>query len=135
MEMLAGGVLLGVAGLIAGEASKVHLSRISGESWWSLAYLIVFGALVGFTAYVWLLRVTRTSLVSTYAYVNPVIAVFAGWLLLSEAITWRTFVGGAIIVLGVLLIVTAREVPTAGAESLEAIGSEPGDEGRDEGAA
>jgi drug/metabolite transporter (DMT)-like permease len=139
MEMIAGGVLLGIAGLVLGEGGKMHLSEFSAGSWFSLAYLIVFGSLVGFTAYVWLLRNARTTLVSTYAYVNPVIAVLGGWLILNEAITTRTLVGGAIIVMAVVLIVTARQMPVAAepaaAEPPEPVVSELGDEGRDEGAA
>ena len=116
MEMLAGGALLGVAGLLAGEANDVHLAHVGLTPALSWGYLVVFGSLVGFTAYVWLLRVAPTALVGTYAYVNPVIAVFLGWLLLHEAIGWRTFVGGGVIVLGVLLIVTARQLPRARGE-------------------
>jgi drug/metabolite transporter (DMT)-like permease len=114
MEMIAGGVLLGIAGLAAGEAGDLHVTAISLRSWLGLGYLIVFGSLVGFTAYVWLLRVARTSLVSTYAYVNPVIAVLLGWALASEPLTARTLLAGAIIVVAVILIVTARQVPSAG---------------------
>jgi drug/metabolite transporter (DMT)-like permease len=114
MEMIAGGALLGIVGLATGEAADLHLTAISLRSWLGLGYLIVFGSLVGFTAYVWLLRVARTSLVSTYAYVNPVIAVLLGWALVSEPLTARTLIAGAVIVVAVILIVTARQVPAAG---------------------
>ena len=138
MEMIAGGLLLAIAGLVTGEAGDVHLAEFSAGSWFSLAYLIVFGSLVGFTAYVWLLRNARTTLVSTYAYVNPVIAVLGGWLILGEAITSRTLVGGGIIVLAVVLIVTARQLPVAAepasAEPPEPVVSETDDD-RGEGAA
>jgi len=86
----------------------VDLAAFSLASWIGLAYLVVFGSLAGFAAYAWLLRVARTSLVSTYAYVNPVIAVLLGWAILSEAVTTRTLIAGAVIVAAVALIVSAR---------------------------
>src|SRR5207302_4857886 len=119
MEMLTGGALLGVTGLIAGEIGHVHLAHVGLTPALSWGYLVVFGSLVGFTAYVWLLRVAPTSLVGTYAYVNPIIAVFLGWVLLHEHIGWRTFAGGAVIVLGVLLIVTANRMPAGEPASAE----------------
>lgn len=108
MEMLAGGVALVIVGLAAGELGRVDLGAFSVASWIGLAYLVVFGSLAGFAAYAWLLRVARTSLVSTYAYVNPVIAVLLGWAILSEAVTARTLIAGAVIVAAVALIVSAR---------------------------
>jgi drug/metabolite transporter (DMT)-like permease len=110
MEMLAGGVLLALVGAGRGELARVDLAAVSTGSVLGLVYLIVFGSLVAFAAYVWLLRVTRTTLVSTYAYVNPVVAVFLGWAVLSEPITLRTLVAGGIIVLAVAVIVSARPV-------------------------
>jgi drug/metabolite transporter (DMT)-like permease len=107
MEMLAGGVALAVAGVLAGELSQVDVSAFSRASLVGLLYLIVFGSWIGFTAYLWLLRVARTSLVSTYAYVNPVVAVFLGWLILDEAITVRTLVAGGVILAAVALIISA----------------------------
>jgi drug/metabolite transporter (DMT)-like permease len=121
MEMLCGGVALGVAGIASGELGRVDISAISLESLLGLGWLIVFGSLVGFTAYVWLLRVTRTSLVGTYAYVNPVVAVGLGWAMLGEPITARTFLAGGVIVVAVALIVSARapkeDVPAAKADA------------------
>jgi drug/metabolite transporter (DMT)-like permease len=110
MEMLAGGALLALAGLITGEAGKLHPTAISAQSLWATAYLIVFGSWIGFASYVWLLRVAPTSLVSTYAYVNPVIALFLGWAFLDEVLKARTMVAAAIIVGGVALIISARKV-------------------------
>ena len=72
-----------------------------------LAYLIIGGSWVGFAVVPWLLRNARTSLVSTYAYVNPVVAVFLGWLILDEQVTARTFVAGGLIVAAVALIISA----------------------------
>jgi drug/metabolite transporter (DMT)-like permease len=108
MEMLAGGMLLAFVGAARGEFAQLDSAAVSLESVLGLGYLIVFGSLVAFAAYVWLLRVTRTTLVSTYAYVNPVVAVFLGWAVLAEPITAGTLVAGAIIVVAVALIVSAR---------------------------
>lgn len=108
MEMLCGGVAVGIVSIAGGELGRVDLAAISLESWLGLGWLIVFGSLVGFSAYVWLLRVTRTSLVGTYAYVNPVVAVLLGWALLGEAITVQTLIAGGVIVVAVALIVSAR---------------------------
>ena len=106
----AGSIVLLLVGLVRGEVGRFHPGAVTFSSGLAVVYLIVMGSLAGFTAYAWLLRVARTSLVSTYAYVNPVVAVFLGWLILSEAITTRTLLAGAIIVIGVALIVTARTV-------------------------
>jgi drug/metabolite transporter (DMT)-like permease len=108
MEMIAGGALLAIAGLVTGELGDLHVSQISGESFLGLLYLIVFGSWIGFSSYVWLLRVAPVSLVGTYAYVNPVVAVLLGWAVLSEAVSGRTILAGAIIVVGVALIILAR---------------------------
>jgi drug/metabolite transporter (DMT)-like permease len=116
MEMLAGGVILAVASVVAGELGDLELTAISGESLAGLAYLIVGGSLVGFASYVWLLRVARTSLVATYAYVNPVVAVFLGWLILSERITVQTLIAGGVILAAVAIIVSARGAKESGAE-------------------
>jgi drug/metabolite transporter (DMT)-like permease len=110
MQMLAGGLIMGVAGAIT-EIGAFHPSAVSADSMWATAYLIVFGSWIGFVAYVWLLRAAPTSLVGTYAYVNPVIAVFLGWAFLNEAISGRTIVAAAVIVAGVALIISARKVP------------------------
>jgi drug/metabolite transporter (DMT)-like permease len=107
MEMLAGGVVLGLAGILAGELGDLDATTFSRASIIGLLYLIVFGSWIGFTAYLWLLRVARTSLVSTYAYVNPVVAVFLGWLLLDEQVGPRTLVAGGVIVASVALIISA----------------------------
>jgi drug/metabolite transporter (DMT)-like permease len=111
MQMLLGGVLLGVAGLALGEGSDVHPSQVSGASLAGLAYLIVVGSLVGFTAFAWLLRAAPTSLVGTYAYVNPVVAVVLGTAFLGEDISWRLVVGGGIVIAGVAVIVTGARAP------------------------
>jgi len=104
MQMLAGGGLLIVAGILTGEATALDPATFSMRSVLALAYLIVFGALVGYTAYVWLLRVTTPAVASTYAYVNPIVAVFLGWLLAGELLTPRIMAASAVIIGGVVLI-------------------------------
>jgi len=106
MEMLAGGALLAVVGLASGE--RIDVAAISVRSAGGLAYLIVFGSIVAYSSYVWLLKVAPTQLVATYAYVNPVIAVLLGALVLDEAITVWVGVAGAAIVTSVVLIVRAQ---------------------------
>src|SRR5207245_11629100 len=108
MELLCAGVLFGVASIVTGELARVHWQHVSTTSIVALGYLIVFGSLVGFSAYVWLLRSAPLSLVSTYAYVNPVVAVILGAAFLSEAVSARTLIAGGIILAAVALIVVAR---------------------------
>jgi drug/metabolite transporter (DMT)-like permease len=108
MEMLGGGAALVLAGLVTGEAGLVNFGAISSKSLFSLLYLTTFGSLVGFTAYIWLLRVGSPTRAATYAYVNPVVAVFLGWLLASEPITPRTLLATLVIVGGVVLITSAK---------------------------
>jgi drug/metabolite transporter (DMT)-like permease len=108
MEMLMGGALLAVAGLAAGEGGEVHLSHVSAESALALAYLVLVGSIVAFSAFHWLLRNAPTSIVSTYAYVNPVVAVLLGAAFLGEPMTLRTLVAGLAIVVSVVLIVGGR---------------------------
>ena len=110
MQMLAGGVLLAVAGLAAGEAGDVHLSQVSAESLLALAYLVVVGSIVAFSCFQWLLHNAPISIVSTYAYVNPVVAVLLGAAFLGEPLTMRTLVAGAAIVVSVVLIVGGGRV-------------------------
>ena len=104
LASLCGGGLLLVASFAGGELGDAHVSR---DSLLALGYLIVAGSFVGFTAYVWLLRVAPISLVGTYAYVNPIVAVFLGWALLGEEVTIQMAVAGAAIVVSVALIVRA----------------------------
>jgi drug/metabolite transporter (DMT)-like permease len=105
-EMLSGGALLLVAGTVTGEWSALHLSAISTRSWIAMAYLIVFGSIVGFTCYTWLLRNTPASVAATYAYVNPLVAVFLGWALIGEPVTTRTLAAALVIITGVVIITT-----------------------------
>jgi drug/metabolite transporter (DMT)-like permease len=108
MEMLAGGAILFLLGTITGEWNQVSLATISTRSLASLAYLIVFGALIGFASYTWLLRVAPTPLVSTYAYVNPLVAILLGSLFADEQITLRILLSALVIVSSVALINTGK---------------------------
>jgi drug/metabolite transporter (DMT)-like permease len=108
MNMLAGGAVLLVAGTVTGEWAAFHPAAVTLRSALALAFLVVFGAIVGFTAYLWLLRNANLATVSTYAYVNPVVAVFLGWALAGEAITPRIVAAAAVIVGSVVLITLAR---------------------------
>jgi len=107
MQMVAGGLLAGLAGVALGEHRAVELSAVSGTSLVAIAYLVVAGAVVAFSAYLWLLRVSTPSRVATHAYVNPVVAVLLGWAIAGEAVTTRTLIAMAVIVVAVVLIVAA----------------------------
>jgi len=108
LQMLAGGAILCFVGVVAGEADQFSVSRASARSLAAFAYLTVIGSLVGFTAYSWLLKVSTPARVSTYAYVNPVIALFLGWALAGETLSVRVLVAAAIIVVGVVIISMSR---------------------------
>ncbi len=110
VEMLVGGAALGLLGALTGEFSKLNLSGITTPSLLGLAYLIIFGALVGYSAYTWLLQVAPTSLVSTYAYVNPLVALAIGALIGNEALSPRTLIAAAVIIGSVALTTSAQKV-------------------------
>jgi drug/metabolite transporter (DMT)-like permease len=109
LQMIAGGVALLAAGLLTGESARVDPSAFSTRSLLSLLYLVVFGSLIGFTAYVWLLRVCPASHVATYAWVNPIVAVLLGALFAAEPLTARVALAAAVIVAGVILVLGGRE--------------------------
>jgi drug/metabolite transporter (DMT)-like permease len=106
MEMLAGGVLLTLGGLAGGELGAVRVEAISARSVLAFAYLVVFGSIVAFSAFRYLVDTAPPSRVSTYAYVNPVVAVVLGWLLAGEVITAETLTG-AVVIVGAVAMVTA----------------------------
>lgn len=108
MEMLAGGLGLLAFGTLTGEWSRLDLGAIAPASVWGLVYLIVFGSLVGYASYTWLLRNAPTPLVSTYAYVNPLIAILLGNLLAQEPLTAHILISALVILSAVLLINTGR---------------------------
>jgi drug/metabolite transporter (DMT)-like permease len=119
MEMIAGSVWLLLFGLVTGQAGKLTLAAISVKSLLSLGYLVLFGSLVGFTAYIWLLGATTAARVSTYAYVNPVVAVLLGWAFAGETMTPRTLGAAVIIVVAVALIIRYGSRRRAGSASRE----------------
>jgi drug/metabolite transporter (DMT)-like permease len=108
VQMVVGGASLLVVGGLTGEAGLVQPANFSLESLLSLGYLIVFGSVLAYTAYTWLLIHASVSRVSTYAYVNPVVAVFLGWLLLNEKVDATMIIGAAIIVVSVWLVIRAE---------------------------
>jgi drug/metabolite transporter (DMT)-like permease len=110
MQMLCAAALLAVTGAATGEIGRVHPSTISAGSIAAFGYLVVFGSIVAFTAYGWLLRSgAPTVVVSTYAYINPAIAVLLGWLFAGEAVGGRELAAGAVVVASVGMLVLARE--------------------------
>lgn len=117
MQMIAGGALLAAVGWITGEGAAFDAARVSARSAWAFVYLTAIGSLVGFTAFSWLLKVSTPARISTYAYVNPVIAVFLGWALGGEQLTGRLLGAAAIIVLGVVVITMRRPAPTSTASN------------------
>lgn len=104
MQMVAGGIILFLVSLATGEGRQFHFFAVTLKSAMALAYLMVFGSLVAFTAFTWLHKVSSPTRNSTYAYVNPVVAVFLGWLLAGEAVGARTLIATAIILSGVALV-------------------------------
>jgi drug/metabolite transporter (DMT)-like permease len=112
-QMCCGGAGLLLAGVITGEPFRTDWSAISGRSLAALAYLIVFGSWIAFSAYVWLLQASSPTRISTYAYVNPIIAVLLGWAFLGETITAGIIYGAVTILIGVAVI----SVPSGAATS------------------
>ncbi len=105
-QMLCGGAILFGLGVILGDWRTFDPTTVSTKSWLALGYLVIFGALVAFSAYSWLVRTTEPTLVSTFAYVNPVVAVFLGWWLADEAVGWHTLVATVLIISAVILLST-----------------------------
>jgi len=106
MQMIAGGILLLAASLITGEWARVMLDQVSPRSMLSWLYLIVFGSIVAFSSYIWLLKQTTPPRVSTYAYVNPIVAMILGWALADEALAARNILAAIIIIISVAVITT-----------------------------
>lgn len=109
MQMLSGGIVLFVVSGITGEWSRIDLSAISAASWYGLAYLVVFGSIIGFTAYSWLLKNAEPAMVATYAYVNPIVAIILGWLIAGDSFTGQMLIGAGVIVGSVVLITSNGE--------------------------
>jgi drug/metabolite transporter (DMT)-like permease len=110
-QMLLGGTMVSLAGVVAGEPWRVDVSGFSTESVAAWLYLALIGSALAFTAYTWLLRNAPISRVATYAYVNPVVAIALGWLILDEAVTGITLAGAAVIVLAVAVVVQGEARP------------------------
>ncbi|HEX9639588.1 MAG TPA: EamA family transporter, partial [Acidobacteriota bacterium] len=106
MQMLGGGALLALGGVLSGELGRVDLASVSLRSLLSVLYLIGFGSLIGFSAYIYLLRSTTSARATTYAYVNPVVAVLLGWSIGGEPLSARILVAAAVILTGVVLILS-----------------------------
>ena len=108
-EMLAGSIPIFLVSLLFGEWRTFNIAQVSSESWIALLYLITFGSMVGFVAYIWLLQNAPISLVATYAYVNPLVAVLLGYWFAQEELTARILVGAVIIIGSVIFINSARQ--------------------------
>jgi drug/metabolite transporter (DMT)-like permease len=113
MQMLCGSVSMLLTGLILGEGREFHLASVSLHSWEAFAYLVTAGSIVAFPVYVWLLEHSTAALISTYAYVNPVVAVFLGWLILGEPLNPRIILAAAVIVGSVAIITIGKTKATA----------------------
>jgi len=116
---LAGGTLLLALSTVSGEAWHLHLAAVAARSLLGLVYLVAAGSLLGFTAYFWLLRTVPTARVATYAFVNPAVAVFLGWVLGGEVVTGRVLLASATIIAGVALIITHKPGPATLSPSAE----------------
>ncbi|GGS01283.1 drug/metabolite exporter YedA [Micromonospora fulviviridis] len=124
-EMVAGAAALAVIATVRGELNGFSPAEVTGRSWAALAYLMVAGSLVAFTAYVWLLAHAPISLVSTYAYVNPAVAVALGALLAAEPVTAQVLLGGAVIVAGVAVVVSTERPRRSAARAVDGAPPEP----------
>jgi drug/metabolite transporter (DMT)-like permease len=126
LQMLAGAIVTGIEAVIAGEPATFQPGAISTASILAVVYLVFIGSMLAFTSYAWLLKHAPLSLIGTYAYVNPVVAVFLGSVFLHEAISVRTIVASAIILVAVAIIVAVRARLASGGEVAE--GTEASDE-------
>jgi drug/metabolite transporter (DMT)-like permease len=107
MQSLTGGAILWIVGGLTGEIGALHLAAVSSRSWMAVTYLVCFGSMIGFSSYLYILKHSTATRVATYAFVNPIVALFLGWLFLHEAITLRTILASAVILAAVLLVITA----------------------------
>jgi drug/metabolite transporter (DMT)-like permease len=118
MQMTSGGAVLLLVSFLRGEWGTFDIAAVSTRSWLAVVYLIIFGSLIGFTAYSWLLKNAQPSLVATYAYVNPVVAVLLGWGIAGESLTMQMLAGAAIVVASVALVTRQKKKP-AGESDME----------------
>jgi drug/metabolite transporter (DMT)-like permease len=119
LQMLAGGAMLFMAGTLAGEWNVLKFDEVSTKSGLALVYLTLFGSLIGFTAYSWLLGNVSPSMASTYAYVNPVVALILGWSVGGEIITLPMLLASAVIIISVIIITLAKPAKKAVAEAAQ----------------
>jgi len=124
-QMLAGGIMLALAAAIFGEFRGFHMQTVSRGAWFALAYLIVAGSIVGFTAYVWLIHHESPTKVGTYAYVNPVVAVIVGYFLGGETVGPRTLLGTLLVLVSVIVITTTRAAKPADLPLVKALQEAP----------
>jgi drug/metabolite transporter (DMT)-like permease len=120
MQSISGGLALCIAALLSGEYRAFHFGAVSLRSWLALGYLIFIGSGVGYSAYIYILQKSTAARVATYAFVNPVVALFLGWLVLSESITLRTILSAAVILTAVFLVITAPHSEPLKTRRLEA---------------
>jgi drug/metabolite transporter (DMT)-like permease len=107
MQSLTGGAILWIAAGLTGEIGALHVAAVSTRSWIAVTYLIFFGSMIGFSSYLYILKHSTATRVATYAFVNPIVALFLGWFLLHEAITLRTLLASAVILAAVILVISA----------------------------
>src|ERR1700743_3102169 len=124
MQSLTGGAILWIAGGLTGEVGALHLATVTTRSWIAVTYLICFGSAIGFSSYLYILKHSTATRVATYAFVNPIVALLLGWLLLHEAITLRTMLASAVILAAVMLVITAphREAAKTSAAPSKVVG-------------
>ena len=113
MQMLVGGALMVVGSGLGGEWSRFHPAQVSARSLFGMGYLVLFGSIIAYNAYIWLLKNADPTWVSTYAFVNPIVAVFLGWLMAGEQLTARSVWATAIIVLSVVIITINKNMETS----------------------
>jgi len=112
MQMIGGGILLILLGIIEGEYTRFHMANFSAKSIFALLYLVIFGSLVAFTAYLWLLRNAGVARTSTYAFVNPVVAIFLGWALAGEKLDAQTAIAAFLVLVAVIVITIYHKEPS-----------------------
>ena len=122
-QMFAGGVLLTITAALLGEFREFHAQAVSAKAWMALAYLVVAGSIIGFTAYVWLIHHESPTKVGTYAYVNPVVAVLVGYFFGGEALGPRTLLGTFLVLISVVVITTGKRPAKLGSLVKQAEGS------------
>jgi drug/metabolite transporter (DMT)-like permease len=113
MQMIGGGGLLLVAGMVSGQGNGFRLSQVSSASLWSMVFLTLIGSLVGFTCYVYLLSVSTPTRVATYAYVNPIIALFLGWIIGGEHPSTLSLIASGVVIASVATVISSKEKAAA----------------------